>query len=291
MAESVAIFVWGGSEWLKLLADAAGRLQIDVVSSGLPTGGATEATLATLATEVKLEAVRVLLASIAGIDFSTQTTLAALLTELQAKADLTETQPVSAATLPLPTGAATAANQATMITALQLIDDLRSALSSIAADSLDVRLDGQTADVEVIQTTPADLTPGIEGWDGAAWRKLPLLWGYSDRWQETTSGIASGAGDAVANITAVPDGYIYILQRVSVYHDAGVEKEMTVTLRTPTAATMIFNDLAVASGVHYPIQCNAVLKYQDFIRATLVAPGDGKFVDLRVWGYMMKIAE
>jgi hypothetical protein len=36
-----------------------------------------------------------------------ETRLASLLTELQLKADLTETQPVSAATLPLPTGAAT----------------------------------------------------------------------------------------------------------------------------------------------------------------------------------------
>ncbi len=42
---------------------------------------------------------------------ATEVTSAALLTELQLKADLTETQPVSAASLPLPTGASTAANQ------------------------------------------------------------------------------------------------------------------------------------------------------------------------------------
>jgi len=44
-------------------------------------------------------------------DAATETTSAALLTELQLKADLTETQPVSAASLPLPSGAATSANQ------------------------------------------------------------------------------------------------------------------------------------------------------------------------------------
>ena len=53
------------------------------------------------------------LATLAGKDFATQVTLAALLTELQAKADLVETQPISAASLPLPSGAATAANQQT----------------------------------------------------------------------------------------------------------------------------------------------------------------------------------
>jgi hypothetical protein len=51
-------------------------------------------------------------------DFATQATLASILTELQLKADLLETQPVSVATLPLPTGSATSANQSTEITAL-----------------------------------------------------------------------------------------------------------------------------------------------------------------------------
>lgn len=54
-----------------------------------------------------LDAILTELTSIDAKDFATQTTLAALLTELQLKADLTETQPISAASLPLPTGAAT----------------------------------------------------------------------------------------------------------------------------------------------------------------------------------------
>lgn len=73
---------------------------VTIASSALPTGAATETTLAALAAE----------------DFATQTTLAALLTELQGKADLAETQPVSAASLPLPTGAATEATVATLAT-------------------------------------------------------------------------------------------------------------------------------------------------------------------------------
>jgi len=44
-------------------------------------------------------------------DSGTETTLAALLVELQLKADLTETQPISAVALPLPNGSSTSANQ------------------------------------------------------------------------------------------------------------------------------------------------------------------------------------
>jgi len=49
---------------------------------------------------------------------------ASLLAELEGKADLSETQPVSNATLPLPTGAATSAAQATLLAELQLKADL-----------------------------------------------------------------------------------------------------------------------------------------------------------------------
>jgi hypothetical protein len=51
-------------------------------------------------------------------DATAHTKLDSLLTELQLKADLTETQPVSAASLPLPTGASTLGEQQTQTTAL-----------------------------------------------------------------------------------------------------------------------------------------------------------------------------
>jgi hypothetical protein len=57
-------------------------------------------------------------------DFATQTTLSALLTELQLKADLLETQPVSLASSPLPTDAATQTTLAALLTELQLKADL-----------------------------------------------------------------------------------------------------------------------------------------------------------------------
>ena len=70
------------------------------------------------------------LATIAGKDFATQTTLAAILSKLNSSIAVTgtfwqATQPVSAVALPLPSGAATSANQVTQTTALdQLHTDL-----------------------------------------------------------------------------------------------------------------------------------------------------------------------
>lgn len=66
---------------------------------------------------------------------ATQATLASLLTELALKADLTETQPVSAASLPLPTGAATQATLASLLTELALKADLTE-IQPVSAASL-----------------------------------------------------------------------------------------------------------------------------------------------------------
>ena len=71
------------------------------------TGSATEAKQDTqitrlnlLSTEAKQDTQTTHLSTIAGKDFATQTTLAALLVELALKADLSETQPVSIASMP-----------------------------------------------------------------------------------------------------------------------------------------------------------------------------------------------
>ena len=55
---------------------------------------------------------------------ATASAQSALLTELQLKADLTETQPVSAASLPLPSGAATSAIQTDGTQATQFVDEV-----------------------------------------------------------------------------------------------------------------------------------------------------------------------
>ena len=64
---------------------------------------------------------------------------------------------VDATSLPLPTGAATAGNQTTMITALQLIDDLRNALKTVNTDQLVVEQEAapSVADSNVVATQAA----------------------------------------------------------------------------------------------------------------------------------------
>jgi hypothetical protein len=115
---------------------------------------AVETALGDVSTETTLLGVKTAVDSLAAEDFATQTTLAALLVELAQKADLTDTQPVSAASLPLPTGASTSAKQDTQTTELQSIntelDTQTGHLSNIEADTGNIDLNiGAKADAAV----------------------------------------------------------------------------------------------------------------------------------------------
>jgi hypothetical protein len=109
----------GGGGYVDVKVTPSGSLTTEstITSSALPTGAATSALQGTGNT------------SLGSIDtkLTSQATAAKqdlLLAELQLKADLTETQPVSVASLPLPTGAATQTTLAALLTELQLKADL-----------------------------------------------------------------------------------------------------------------------------------------------------------------------
>ncbi len=115
--------------------DGTSRLVVSVTNSVLPTGASVEAKQDTGNT------------SLGSIDtkLTSQATAAKqdlLLAELQLKADLTETQPVSIASIPLATGAATEAKQDTGNTSLSSIDTkLTSQATAANQTSTNTKLD------------------------------------------------------------------------------------------------------------------------------------------------------
>lgn len=111
---------------------------ISAVSLPLPAGASTSAKQPALGT-----------AGSASADVITVQGIASM-TALKTDGSAT-TQPISAASLPLPTGSATAANQSTEITALQLIDDLPHAANDTLVKA--VPLMGQLDDTSTATVT------------------------------------------------------------------------------------------------------------------------------------------
>lgn len=304
---------WVTNQWKKLIADAAGHLQVDVIASGLPTGGATAANQTTMITALQLiDDLRNALHTVHTdeLDVDVQTSVlptgaatsvnqTTMITALQLIDDLrnaldsvgTDELDVNVEASVLPTGAATSANQTTMITALQLIDDLRNALHTVATDELDVVIDGQSADIEITQTAPADLTPGIEGWDGSAWRKLPLLWGYSEHWSERKLDLSATAPDDFLSTTPVVAGQLYVAEAISIRW-TGTTCTLTQIQITDGADFIILNeDTAPTSGDWLSWSGKLTLSEDDVIKAVFQGLTANDNIYLRVWGYKMKITE
>lgn len=128
------------------------------------------------ATLAKLEEIRFLAAARA-----TETTLASVLTSLNLLARRTDTQPVSAASLPLPTGAATQATLASVLTALQGTLLVRGNPDIPAIVTLNIAAGSSTSDPILLNTqaiaaidlgpnwTAADLTVEHSTDGGATW--------------------------------------------------------------------------------------------------------------------------
>ena len=108
---------YDGTDFRTLAVDTAGHTQVDIVTAAADSGLATEARLYTILTELWKKVER--------NDLSLE--------------DVTKYLNVVVKVCALPTGAATSAKQDTMITALQLIDDLQGALASAGIDQLAVK--------------------------------------------------------------------------------------------------------------------------------------------------------
>jgi hypothetical protein len=168
--ERVLLYGSDGATLRALVADASGRLVI----VGPGAGGATVVSATDL--DVRnltktLDELYAVLRTDAGVAYDARTR----------SWTITETVPVSAASLPLPTGAATAANQSTAITALQLIDDLRTALGSVATDRLNVQTAGLTDRVAVSdprERAPATLLSVYRA-NGVAPHAFQSRWNYT----------------------------------------------------------------------------------------------------------------
>jgi len=132
---------------------------------------------------------------------------------------------------------------------------------------------------------------GTHGWDGTQWRKLPLLWGYSDRWYECGAWMGDGATE-MGSTSAVPPGYIYILQKAAAMDLNSAPSSICIRLYTDGGGYgMVGQDLSPVQGKYLIVDGPMVLKEGDYVTAVFGGTTNLDELRLRVWGYKMAIAE
>ena len=139
------------------------------------------------------------------------------------------------------------------------------------------------------QPTEQYFDKGNWGFDGSQWRKLGLLWGYTDRWLEQVVIADAAAGDNFLDATAIPAGYVYVASVI-----AGVDT-------TSNPAEILFG-IKIGGAYYYMkrVPLPGVNVYGEWSGAGIFKAGDKPTVvmtgctlhDVLVanyWGYKMAV--
>lgn len=146
-------------------------------------------------------------------------------------------------------------------------------------------------DIEVVQPVPNDLRVGNYGWDGSAWRKLPLIWGYSDVYHETIADDnASVTFDALAT-SVVPNGEVWVITYMIAFDIDNAITKLTLLVHDGTTGYTLREKVTIAAGVEIIFTGYAVLKKDWYTEAHFWGCTAGDNIRLHVHGYKMKVAE
>lgn len=148
-------------------------------------------------------------------------------------------------------------------------------------------LEKRIAALETLEATMAH----VFGWDGSAWRKLPLVWGYSDTLQERWNDADADAGANSHEFTAVPAGEIWVITNLNaadldnvvteinwIFVFGGTNYQITAKL-SPAAREN------VGGMIHIVLEEGAVMKVS-YIGVTL-----NDYIYGTIVGYKMKVSE
>jgi len=156
----------------------------------------------------------------------------------------------------LPDGAATAAAQATQLTALQKIDDLQDALESKALDRLLVR-----------------------GMDQLFSFAAPLQW--------VRTGVISGAGGYLDSQPVSAGRIWHITRVVSTNYDSATTAHQLVSFHNAVGQLLGTETAAFPAGGHSYHNCDIWLDPADYIRVTFTGGLIGDNCAIRLFGFSM----
>lgn len=139
------------------------------------------------------------------------------------------------------------------------------------------------------QATEEYFNRGTWGHDETQWRKLALLWGYSDRWAEWLGETKSGAGAFSGLTVVVPAGYVYVARFAFVRNNTGNRGAASIAFYDATNYHYCAYDASPVAWV--PLLWNGALplKAGDRMYTGMASCLDADVIQAGVWGYKMKV--
>jgi len=158
-----------------------------------------------------------------------------------------------------------------------------------ADGSLHIHLNSQEADLGIAQATPALLQPGINSHIGGAWKKQPMIWGYSDRLYEDLSESAPDTGTWTKLSTVVPPGEIHKLEFMYVINDSRQGSSITFSAMSGGIVNYFVFETTVARYFPNVFVGSVTLAAGDYLRITMGGVNAGDTMKACIWGNKMDI--
>ena len=165
---------------------------------------------------------------------------------------------------------------------------------SLDAATIDVpiSIDAQTVTVEVEEQSPlTEIQAQAYGWDLTVWRKLAMLWGYTDRYVYDLSGTAT-AVYYWATTPVVAAGYIFVVQGVYIRNNSKAGTSQVIQFQAG-GVVYHFGAYGVLIAQYIPTTYNGEIALaagdRVYVSCNLCTIGDA--IQAGVWGYRMKINE
>ena len=131
----------------------------------------------------------------------------------------------------------------------------------------------------------------IEGWDGVAWHKLPMLWGFSDILHLIVFDPDSGGGNVQLNMTTVPEGEVWVIQSLQIRDRDTACSRVEMQIRNGGYQGTLLVDYAPVADRHTTLAGLWTLGEDDFIASYWDGVGLNDRIEAFAHGYKMKISE
>lgn len=142
-----------------------------------------------------------------------------------------------------------------------------------------------------VENLPTTIDSQGYGWDGSAWHKLPLVWGYSDIQSYVFSYTFVAGGNYAADMPDVDDDEVWWYQHLAAKN---IDSICTIefSVRTPSVGILL-NSFADVPANELQVVTNLpmALKATQLVRVDFVGCGANDKLRAYAWGYKMKVAE
>jgi len=129
------------------------------------------------------------------------------------------------------------------------------------------------------------------GWDGAAWHKLPMVWGYSTHFFYRAIDESATAGDNLLAIPIPPAGEVWTVTQLAAMNTITVCTRISFVVRAGGVDYYLCGKDSPAAGEVVSLASHIILGEGDQLRGYYEGCVAADDIYLYASGYKMKVAE